>query len=80
MLAEGTGSPRSTIRSLYNGANSNPRYDLLCGIIVMCIKLENGEMPFLQRRPKVETKVAPEQPAVSELEIAAVESGEYDFL
>ncbi len=58
MLAEGTGSPRSTIRSLYNGANANPRYDLLCNIIGMCIQLENGELPFLVRKKK---KVAPEQ-------------------
>lgn len=83
MLAEGTGAPRSTIRSLYNGANNNPRYDLLCSIIGMCIKLENGEMPFLQRQPKVEEKLVPTQLPVSQVEIDAVEAElktEYDFL
>lgn len=64
VLSNAVDAPRSTIRSLYNGSNLSPRYGLLCDIIVLCIQIENGEMPFLKRRPvavQEKTEVAPEQ-------------------
>ena len=42
MVSEATGAPRSTVRSLFNGNNNNPRYDLLTKIVRLCIDIENG--------------------------------------
>ena len=55
-LADITGAPRSTIRSLYNGTNSSPRYQLLCLIIELCIKFENGEMNLREVPPGHKSK------------------------
>ena len=64
MVAEATGAPRSTVRSLFNGNNTNPRYELLTKIIVLCIEIENGGGFFPKRtgKKKAEEKVAPKQP------------------
>jgi len=51
MLSDAVTAPRSTVRSLYNGSNANPRYDLLCKIIELCIRLENGEDAILELKP-----------------------------
>ncbi len=41
-LANYIGAPYSTIRSLMNQTNSNPKYLLLTQILAVCIQLENG--------------------------------------
>ncbi len=41
-LSDYIGAPRSTIRSLMNQTNSNPKYLLLTQILAVCIALENG--------------------------------------
>lgn len=41
-LSDFIGAPRSTIRSLMNQTNSNPKYALLIQILAVCIQLENG--------------------------------------
>jgi hypothetical protein len=77
MLSDLLTAPRSTVRSLYNGSNASPRYELLRSIINLCIALENGERPYrdvkvVEKKEKVRvvpTKVALEQPEI-----------EYDFL
>jgi hypothetical protein len=64
MVAEATGAPRSTLRSLFNGNNTNPRYELLCKVIQLCIDIENGGGFFPKKTGKKE-KVAPKQPKQS---------------
>ncbi len=62
MVAESTGAPRSTLRSLFNGNNSNPRYDLLTKIVRLCIDIENGGGYYPGKTGKV--KVAAKQLSV----------------
>ena len=81
MLSDAVTAPRSTVRALLNGTNENPRYDLLCRIIGLCIQLENGEMPFIRAHEK---EVASKQPGpldelIDASNAAAVEK-EFDFL
>jgi hypothetical protein len=41
-LSDHLGCPQSTIRSLMNQTNDNPKYGTLLQIIEVCIALENG--------------------------------------
>jgi hypothetical protein len=81
-MASQVDAPRSTMRALYNSNTANPRYNLLCEIIKVCIKLENGEMKFLHAADPVQhinqepAKVALKQP---DEEVVEAEQG-YDFL
>lgn len=43
-LSDAVDAPRSTVRSLYNGSNANPRYGLLMKLIDYCIRIENGDL------------------------------------
>jgi hypothetical protein len=81
MVSEAVGSPRSTMRSLFNGTNAQPRYALLCSCLRYCIDIENGQGfataaeranagRKADKSAKAEAKkVAPKQP-----------TEEYDFL
>lgn len=70
LVAEAVDAPRSTIRSLFNGTNQNPRYELLCKILVLCIQMENGQgRQEAKLNAQDNKKVEPTQP-----------SQDYDFL
>lgn len=76
MISEATDTPRSTVRSLFNGNNTSPRYELLCKLTQLCIDLENGGGYFPKQKTKEaiadakekakEAKVAPKQPSTIE--------------
>ena len=42
-VSEAVGAPHSTVRSLMNGTNQNPRYPLLCSMLRLCIDVVNGQ-------------------------------------
>ena len=81
LLADQVDAPHSTLRALYNATTANPRYNLLCLIIDVCIRLENGEMKFVKaadpvkhvNQEPVKKKVASTQPLKEPIK-------EYDFL
>ena len=83
LLADQVDAPHSTLRALYNATTANPRYKLLCTIIDLCIRLENGEMEFVKTadpvrheiQEPVKEKVARKQP-LKEIVVPP----EFDFL
>lgn len=64
-VATATMSPRSTLRALFNGQNSAPRYDLLRKLLKFCIDLEYHGANHVFENSRGNEKVAPEQPSPS---------------
>ena len=61
-------APPSTMRALFNGQNSAPRYDLLRKLLKLCIDLEyHGATHVFENSREKKTKVASEQLKIEDL-------------
>lgn len=65
-VAEAIMAPRSTVRALFNGTNSAPRYDLLRSLLKLCIEIEHNGVEEVFADARAEEKVAPTQPSIED--------------
>ena len=67
MVAEAIMAPRSTIRALFNGQNSAPRYDTLMSMLKLCVDLEYNGAEEVFKYARSEEKVAEKQLSIEDL-------------